>query len=511
MVKQSIYMARWIIHLAIVAVMVAMAVGELKRNAPRKETVVIVQDGYELTDGKRVWLRLNPTDVAATDAGDAHSWLGSYRDSMAAATDYVRKCLAEADYFLQVHAVQDEGYGQVVSQRDDFRRQLASRERQLALLDSLCHDNGRLFLKPFRRTVAQDSLPMPDHSICIRSYGWYQGGLLPLRPRWGKGISVDCSGRLLLGEWNQESLAKATIFLPEGIYEGSASACFYPEGHGRLRQWNGAVYEGRWENGRCQGFGIEMNDEHLKAGEWRNGKFLGERMNYTSERIYGIDISRYQHGKGRKYYPIHWNRLRINYLGKVNNKRNAGNSYPVSFVYIKSTEGTTVRNRYYRADYQQARRNGIACGAYHFFSTRTSGSKQAQFFLRHARFAKGDFPPVLDVEPSHRQICEMGGPDALFREVREWLRIVEKKTGVLPVLYVSQSFVNRYLRDEGELKRKYPVWIARYGEYKPDVKLVFWQLCSDGRVQGITGDVDINVFNGYDNQFQLFKKEQTIR
>ena len=75
MVKQSIYMARWIIHLAIVAVMVAMAVGELKRNAPRKETVVIVQDGYELTDGKRVWLRLNPTDVAATDAGDAHSWL----------------------------------------------------------------------------------------------------------------------------------------------------------------------------------------------------------------------------------------------------------------------------------------------------------------------------------------------------------------------------------------------------------------------------------------------------
>ena len=152
MVKQSIYMARWIVHLAIVAVMVAMAVGELKRNAPRKETVVIVQDGYELTDGKRVWLRLNPTDVAATDAGDAHSWLGTYRDSMAAATDYVRKCLAEADYFLQVHAVQDEGYGQVVSQRDDFRRQLASRERQLALLDSLCQDNGRLFLKPVRRT-----------------------------------------------------------------------------------------------------------------------------------------------------------------------------------------------------------------------------------------------------------------------------------------------------------------------------------------------------------------------
>jgi lysozyme len=48
------------------------------------------------------------------------------------------------------------------------------------------------------------------------------------------------------------------------------------------------------------------------------------------------------------------------------------------------------------------------------------------------------------------------------------------------------------------------VWIARYGEYKPDVKLVYWQLSPEGRVNGITGPVDINVFNGYQGQWEDF-------
>lgn len=54
------------------------------------------------------------------------------------------------------------------------------------------------------------------------------------------------------------------------------------------------------------------------------------------------------------------------------------------------------------------------------------------------------------------------------------------------------------------------VWIARYGEYKPDVKLTYWQLCPDGRVRGINGEVDINVFNGYATQFDDFCTNKTV-
>lgn len=84
------------------------------------------------------------------------------------------------------------------------------------------------------------------------------------------------------------------------------------------------------------------------------------------------------------------------------------------------------------------------------------------------------------------------------------MQTVKKATGKRPILYVSQQFVNKYLPLASDIKNDYPIWIARYGEYKPDVKLIFWQLSPDGRVKGIHGDVDINVFNGYKDKFNQF-------
>ena len=125
-------------------------------------------------------------------------------------------------------------------------------------------------------------------------------------------------------------------------------------------------------------------------------------------------------------------------------------------------------------------------------------------FLRHAVIRKGDFPPVLDVEPPEQQIERIGGDEELMRRIAVWMQIVERRTGMRPILYVSQMFINTHMKHADDIKRRYNVWIARYGQYKPDVKLVYWQLCPDGRVQGITGPVDINVFNGYQGQFEEF-------
>lgn len=55
------------------------------------------------------------------------------------------------------------------------------------------------------------------------------------------------------------------------------------------------------------------------------------------------------------------------------------------------------------------------------------------------------------------------------------------------------------------------MWIARYSEFKPFVHLLYWQLTYRGRVSGITGDVDINVFNGNREQFNDYKKENCIK
>ena len=98
----------------------------------------------------------------------------------------------------------------------------------------------------------------------------------------------------------------------------------------------------------------------------------------------------------------------------------------------------------------------------------------------------------------------------MLDRVRTWLRAVEKATGTRPILYVSQQFVNKYLSYAPDLARDYMIWIARYGEYRPDVRLAIWQLCPDGRVNGIHGEVDINVFNGYHDSFSKFLNTETI-
>lgn len=331
--------------------------------------------------------------------------------------------------------------------------------------------------------------------------------------REGKGIVTDDYGRIIIGRFLADTLVSGLRLDREGIYAGMFNRDMEASGHGSYRGRDDSYYEGHWECDRREGFGFCVSPENLRAGWWYEGQFRGERMQYTSERIYGIDISRYQHEQGQKVYSIQYRRLRISNLGRrISDQRVSGTvNYPVRFVYIKSTQGITIKNKYYAADRLGCLRAGIRVGAYHFFSTKCGGAEQARYFLDNTRLGRGDLPPVLDIEPSDRQIDSMGGVEALFRHIRQWLNIVEKATGTKPILYVNQRFVNNYLDQVPDLKTGYHFWIARYGEYKPDIHLALWQLSADGRVAGIRGDVDLNVFNGYETHWQEFLEEQTIK
>ncbi len=334
--------------------------------------------------------------------------------------------------------------------------------------------------------------------------------------RQGTVLSLDSLQRTVVATWQADTIESGVRVDSAGVYMGDFSR-LKADGHGALYQPDGSYSEGHWTGDQRQGFGVQLlhpygDEPRLQAGQWSNDHFMGERMRYTTERIYGIDIAKYQHGKGRRAVPIHWDKLRITHVGKKGSNNVSGTvDYPVSFVYIKSTEGTTIRNRFYLNDYTQARKRAIPTGAYHFWSVRTSGAAQATYFIRNTLFRDGDLPPVLDVEPTNAMIAQSGGAERMFREIRVWLKAVERHTGVKPILYVNQLFVNNHLSKQPDLKRDYRVWIARYSEYKPDVRLTYWQLCPDGRVAGIRGDVDINVFNGYKSQFEAFLQEETIK
>ena len=383
--------------------------------------------------------------------------------------------LEELKYYFDRHNVQDEGYEMVVA----------------------FADGQRMASEPVRHFRVRN----------IGTWNDYR--------RNGASVVLDSLGRTVIGLCRDDSLVTGVRADSIGIYIGDFSQT-KAHGHGAYYADNG-YHEGHWENDRRQGFGLQLltpsdDTPRLRVGEWSKDKFQGERMRYTTERIYGIDIARYQHGRGRRPVPILWDKLRITSIGKKGSHNVRGTAdYPVSFVYIKSTEGTSVRNKFYVNDYAQARKHGIRAGAYHFFSVKSSGAAQAKHFIQNTLFREGDLPPVLDIEPTDAQIRYMGGPEAMFSHIRTWLRDVERRAKVKPILYVNQMFVNKYLSAQPDLKRDYRIWIARYSEYKPDLRLTYWQLCPDGRVAGIQGYVDINVFNGYQRQFEEYLAEETIR
>ena len=421
-------------------------------------------------------------------------------DSIQHAIALTEKEIDEMSYYLRLHNVMDDGYNLVAEYNTTLQQRLNRLKAITHHPSPITHHPSPNTHHPTPITIPAKNRPM---TAVKTAHGYWKAGHYCIGPLNGEGIARDEQGRIVCALWDADTIVKARRIDSLGIYSGQMNSFMEACGEGTFDAADGSHYEGLWQADKRHGFGFESSPNHqVRVGQWKKDKFLGEKLRYTAERIYGIDISRHQHDIGNKHYGINWRQMRITSLGRKHNTE--GLTYPVSFVYIKSTEGTTIRNRYFLKDYMDAHKQGIRVGAYHFFSLRTSATEQANFFVNHTLIRESDFPPVLDVEPSDAQIEQIGGGEELMKRVRQWLQIVERRTGKRPVLYINQMFVNKYMANADDVKQNYNVWIARYGEYKPDVKLVYWQLTPEGRVDGITGPVDINVFNGFQGQFDEF-------
>lgn len=420
----------------------------------------------------------------------------------------------DIDYFLRTHTVIDDGFD-IVARYSDIHNQMVDSisKVQKLLADAIASGkNGKLtitldrhyFLSSAKGKIECKPTTVKDSVLLLRIRKNEQQEEMKIEPGFStffshSRMSAKLAAERLKALKPKTDKKKTSAIDTLGVYSGVRDSLAMPHGYGHFTALNGDYYEGEWEHGKRSGVGFSLlRGKRLMLGEWKDDKFLGERIAYTPERIYGIDISRYQHEKGKKRFSINWKNLRITSLGRLSKKTIHGTvDYPVRFIFIKATEGVTVKNKYFLSDYANARKYGYKTGAYHFFSVKTPGNSQAVNFLRNSRYSKGDLPPVLDLEPTDAQIRQAGGVQALFRNVRTWLNAVEKQRGIRPILYISQRFVNKYLPQAPDLQKNYDVWIARYGEYRPDVNLVYWQLSPDGRVSGIQTEVDINVYNGF--------------
>lgn len=195
----------------------------------------------------------------------------------------------------------------------------------------------------------------------------------------------------------------------------------------------------------------------------------------TGYDIHGIDISHHQG-------EINWDKLRNAMVDKS----------PVRFVMIKATEGGDFLDENFEENFYQAREHGFMRGAYHFWSNKNGAREQAYFFLEKVPLEVGDLPPVLDVENKPDDVST----EDFQRDILTWLHIVEDRYHVKPIIYTYYKFKEDYLSDERF--DDYPYWIAHYYvkqvEYKGRWK--FWQHTDVGKLPGIRGFVDLDVYNG---------------
>lgn len=192
--------------------------------------------------------------------------------------------------------------------------------------------------------------------------------------------------------------------------------------------------------------------------------------------IHGIDISHYQG-------EIDWDELRDK--GKIKDS-------PIRFIMIKATEGSTQIDPMFEVNFHESRERGFTRGAYHFWSNKSTGREQAEHFIRNVKLAEGDLPPVLDVETKPKTQTK----EEFQESVLTWLRLVEQRYKVKPIIYTYYKFKMAYLEDS--VFNEYPYWIAHYYvdkvEYKGQWK--FWQHTDCGKLPGIKGYVDFNIYNG---------------
>ena len=192
--------------------------------------------------------------------------------------------------------------------------------------------------------------------------------------------------------------------------------------------------------------------------------------------VHGIDISHYQGS-------VNWDRLRSNALV---------DGCPIRFIIIKSTEGSSSIDPNFEDNFYQAREYGFIRGAYHFWSVNSGAREQAYYFLQKVHLERGDLPPVLDVEhkPKNQSV------EDFQTDILTWLHIVENKYGVKPIIYTYYKFKDSYL--SAPVFDDYPYWIAHYYVDKVEYqgKWKFWQHTDAGKLPGIKGSVDLNIYNG---------------
>src|SRR5690349_6208546 len=176
----------------------------------------------------------------------------------------------------------------------------------------------------------------------------------------------------------------------------------------------------------------------------------------------------------------------------------------IRFAFIRTTDGTGYLDETYATNWSEARRVGVLRGTYQYFEPAQDPIAQADLLLdRMGPLEDGDLPPVLDVEAD-------GGQSAatIVAGIHAWSDRITAATGVVPIIYTAKYFWQDQVGAPADFLDQ-PLWVANYDVTCPLIadpwpRWAMWQYTSTGRVGGIAGNVDRDVWNGTDDELVAF-------
>ena len=214
---------------------------------------------------------------------------------------------------------------------------------------------------------------------------------------------------------------------------------------------------------------IKKNDESLEYVSYKD-IYKKYKNNNT---LIGVDISKWQE-------EVDFKKL------KDNN---------VEFVILK-LGGQPTKNKqpeldpYFKNNIEKAKEQGIKVGIYFYsYAKNTKEAKeQAQFVINNLKEYDIDLPISFDWENWQSFNSFNISLNTLNNIAKSFLEEINNNG------YKSNLYSSEYYLENIWFNKDYKnIWLANYGKVKYEGKYDIWQLCSDGRVEGINTYVDIDV------------------
>lgn len=209
-----------------------------------------------------------------------------------------------------------------------------------------------------------------------------------------------------------------------------------------------------------------------KTDNHKTSQTIPKKESVIVKSALGIDVSHFQG-------DINWEEIK---------------AHNISFAYTKATEGESFVDPKFQKNWNAMLNAGVTRGVYHFYNSGVDGKSQAEHFISTIGELKaGDLFPVIDLEQGSIQgEVEV---DTFQKEIRIWLKTVEEKFGVKPIIYSNEPFANQYLNHPDFAE--YHLWLAEYGVTEPKTPMTWkdkgwsiWQRTEKGSIEGEIGNVD---------------------